>query len=664
VSPRGTSGLLPPTDSRVSGWIGVIVLGVFSLLLARLFQLQILQGPTHVELAERQRTRPERTPGRTLAELPSRGAVFDRAGRPVATSHYEHKLTLDVRLLRPAPPRADGVAREEPARVVARKAAARAFLAAELPRVLARLGVAHDAGRVAALVGDGLDPAGRRVAYATLAARLTPRQKRDLLEELDALEAAAETAEERRVRRLARTALSFEDAPARAYPYGELTTQVLGIVANSGLEGDDRTAGQFGLERELEVLLAGAPGLLGGEQTSGGKRFKTCAARSVDPLDGAALTLTVDVEVQRVLYEALRRNAKKYKSLRASAVVLDARDGGILGIASIPATAPEGDAFDPKGMVLGAVSDSLEPGSTIKPINFAWAVEKGRVSGGEDERFDCGGWDKTETFGGRAVKDYSVNPQPLTFTEILYRSSNVGATRIGLQRLGLAGLYEAYEKFRLLEKPGSGLPGESSPYIYPQRGDRRLGLPPARDPWEGVSFCQGYGLQVSPLGLAAAYTVFATGGERLAPCIVRSVERGDHVFRPTPRRTRVLSRRAADSVRRGMISVIDHPKGTAHATAYSDKYVYMGKTGTSQFDYRHGATRDYNAWMAAIAPAQDPRIVVVVVHHKVNISSNSAYTGGAISGPVVKEVTERTLELLGVPHDRVDALAAASAEAR
>jgi cell division protein FtsI (penicillin-binding protein 3) len=451
---------------------------------------------------------------------------------------------------------------------------------------------------------------------------------------------------------LAYSTLGFEDVVARTYPYGELAAQILGVVGASSDPEDARVLGRTGLEKELDRLLGGEAGRLGGEQTGGGVRFKLAATPAAEPLDGADVTLTVDVDMQKILFAALRKNAKEYKSLRASAVVLDAKTGEILGIASIPATTPGGDGFNPAGLRLGAIEDSLEPGSTIKPINFAWAVETRRLRGDDEERFDCGGRDKKETFYGRLVTDYSVNAEPLTPTEILFRSSNIGATHVALDRLGLDGLYAAYDAFRLLERPGSGLAAEAGQVIAPKNGDPRRGVRPASARWEGCSFAQGYGLRVSPLALATAYTVFANDGERVAPTIFKEIRRGGSSFRPEPRRARVVSPRSVEFVKRGMTLVVEHPRGTAHSTARSEKYVYCGKTGTSQFDYVRGVTRFYNAWMAAVAPADDPRIVVVVVHHKVNTSQNNAYTGGSISGPVVREVVEGVLERLGVPPNR------------
>jgi cell division protein FtsI/penicillin-binding protein 2 len=656
---------LPPPDSpRVSGWIGVIVIAFYACLVGRLFQLQVLEGAEKAAKTEAQRSRPERVAACSLAARPTRGAFFDAAGRPLAGSHYEHSLAVDLtRFLppyrKPAPADAPPVVeRPEPRRLAERREAARVALATELPRLLAAAGVKVDAEEIASKIAErGLTWDKGEARSSAIVRRMNPEARRKLEAAAEAWRAAGADAEARRVRALAVDALVFEDFVARTYPYGGLFTQILGIVGATDDPADRRVLGRTGLERQFDRLLTGEPGVLGGEQSCGGVRFKFVADQTAPAEDGAEVVLTADVELQRIAFEALRENAKKYKSLRASAVVLDARTGGILAMATIPTTEP-GDSFDAKAARVGAVEDALEPGSTVKPLYYAYAFDRGRISGGEGERFDCGGWDKRAVLFGRPITDYSVNPQPLTAVECLYRSSNIGSVRIALERLGLDGVYEAFDKFRLLERPGSGLAGEAAPSIYPRLGDKERGLKPATPRWEGCSFAQGYGLQVSPLGLAAAYTVFATGGERLAPTIVKEVRHGGKTFSPEPRRSRVVSRAAVDFVKKGMLQVIENPRGTAHSTAKSDRYVYCGKTGTSQFDYRNGVTKYYNAWMAAVAPAVDPRIVVVVVHHKVDVRSNSAYTGGSISGPVVRAIVDGVLERLGVPPDRVEELAA------
>lgn len=657
--------LAPPTSHRVSGWIGVIVVAFYVCLVGRLFQLQVVEGAAKAEATERLRSRPQRVASCSLAARPSRGRFLDASLRPIACSHYEHGLGVDLtRFLPPfrkAPP--EGALplpeKEEPKYLAVRREAARTALAVGLPGILAAAGLKSDPAEIAEKIAErGLTWDKGEARSSVIVRRMSPDARRKIEEAADAWAEAGAEPEDRRVRRLAVAALTFEDVIARTYPYGGLFTQILGVVGGTEEPNDSRVLGRTGLERQLDRLLTGEAGVMGGEQSCGGLRFKFTADQTSPAVDGAEVVLTADVEMQRIVFDALRENAKKYKSLRASAVVLDAQTGGILAIASIPTTEP-GEDFDPKGARLGAIEDALEPGSTVKPLYYSYAFDRGRITGSENERFDCGGWDKKATLFGRLITDYSVNAQPLNAVECLYRSSNIGSVRIAIEKLGLSGVYEAFEAFKFLRRPGSGLVGEAASSIYPEHGDKLHGLKPASNRWEGCSFAQGYGLQVSPLGLAAAYTVFATGGERLEPTIIKEIRRDGKVFAPEHVRTRVVSRAAVDFVKRGMLQVVENPRGTAHATAKSAKYVFCGKTGTSQFDYKNGVTKYYNAWMAAVAPAVDPRIVVVVVHHKVDVRSNSAYTGGSISGPVVRAIVDGVLEKLGVAPDRVEETAAA-----
>jgi cell division protein FtsI (penicillin-binding protein 3) len=614
--------------------VGVLVLALFALLLGKLAWLQTVEAPRLRAISERQRFRPVpeslapvglRVP---LVERAPRGEILDRTGRTLAKSHFEHRLYFDP------------VAWE-------RGVAGCAFedFVEELPRLLRAEGVQVDARQVGRKLRQRRTADGRAVREVLLARDVSPGARRRL----------AETFKD-----ACWSGLYFRDLVARKYPWGEATSQVVGVVGEAEDDADGAVAGRCGLEWQLDALLAGRRGVRGGERDSTGRELDFGAGFVLPPLEGATVTLTIDAEISRICLEALARNAKDHPCRRSSAVVIAPRTGEILAAVSYPSSPPEGPGLDARRLALAAVSDSYEPGSTIKPVVIGWALEKNRIRG--DEAFECGGPDGSEVFHGRVVTEYSVNPEPLTPAQILWRSSNVGATRIGLERLRLPGLFEAFRTFRVASRPQSGLPNEAAGYHTPQKADSGRGLPGATDGGAGVSFPRGYEIRLSPLALAVAYTPFATGGFRVEPTVVKSVRVGDRTIEPPRPRTRVLSERACGYVCDAMLEAFENPRGTAHGSARSARYSIMGKTGTSQYADRQVARgQQYNAWIVGIAPAraddaagrpQDPEIVVVVVHHRVANRGKGTYTGGVVSGPAAREIVERTLDHLGIAPDQ------------
>jgi cell division protein FtsI (penicillin-binding protein 3) len=626
-----------------AAWVGVVVLTVFALLLGKLFWLQVIDGPRLRDLYERQQKRPQpqalvpvalKTP---LEEKPPRGPILDRSGRVLASSYYDHRLYCN-------PSSFTAEAKTE----AKRKELADQLeeVVADLPGLLAEEGVRVDAAALVKKLRRARTDEGRSIREVLLATKVTPAARRRLC---DYFEEAGWGG------------LYFRDVVAREYPFGEAVAQVVGVVAESADDGDGAVSGRTGLEWQFDTLLTGRGGWYAGERDSKGRDFRFEDAYAIPPLGGAEVQLTIDAEISRFCLEALARNAKPNPCVRSSAVVLSARTGEILAAVSYPASPPRGAGFNAKNLALAAVGDSYEPGSTIKPFIVGWALEKGYIRG--DQYFDCGGPSATTMFFNRTVTEYSVNPEPLTPAQILWRSSNIGATRIGLERMKLGGLFEAFRAFHIADRPKAGLPNEAAGYHTPQRADPARGIVAATDSGAGVSFPRGYEVRLSPLGLAVAYTAFATGGDRLSPTILKEFRVANRtIAAPPTERTPVLSHAASSYVREAMLQAFENPRGTAYSSARSARFSAMGKTGTAQYADRHvDRGRQYNAWIVGMAPAKDPfdptktrdpEIVAVVVHHRVSFRGKGTYTGGVVSGPVLKEIIERTLEYLGVEPDQ------------
>jgi cell division protein FtsI (penicillin-binding protein 3) len=618
-----------------AGWIGVGTVTVFALLLGKLFWLQVVDGPRMKLVYEQQQKRPLpqtlvpvslKAP---LSEKPMRGTIMDRKGRVLAASYFVHRLYCDPSTW------------ELPAR-----AGEIETVASELPEILKAEGVRIDADKLAARLRRSRLDDGRPIREVLLASHVTPAARARLAETF---------------RESGWHGLYFRDLVAREYPFGEAVAQVVGVVAESEDDGDGSVSGRTGLEWQLDALLTGRRGAFVGERDAKGRDLRFEDVFAIPPLGGAEVRLTIDAEISRFCLEALARNAKANPCVRSSAVVLSAKTGEILAAVSYPASPPAGPGFDAKNLALAAIGDSNEPGSTIKPFMVSWGIEKGYIRG--DQTFDCGGPSGTTTFFSRTVTEYSVNPEPLTPAQILWRSSNIGATRIGLERLKLAGMFEALRAFHIADRPRAGLPNEAAGFFTPQKGDPERGLVGATESGAGVSFPRGYEIRLSPLALAAAYTTFANGGERLSTSVFKEVRVGARTIEaPPPQRTPVISRASCEYVREAMLQAYENPRGTAHSTARSTRYSAMGKTGTAQYMDKHVARgQQYNAWIIGMAPAmdpddhektRDPEIVAVVVHHRVTARGKGTYTGGVVSGPVVKEIIERTLEYLGMEPDQ------------
>ena len=254
-----------------------------------------------------------------------------------------------------------------------------------------------------------------------------------------------------------------------------------------------------------------------------------------------------------------------------------------------------------------------------------------------------------EMFFNRVGDRYSVNPEPLTPAQILWRSSNVGATRIGLERLKLPGLFEAFRAFRIADRPKSGLPNEAAGLLH--AAARRIptaGSSGATESGAGVSFPRGYEVRVSPLGLALAYTTFATGGWRLEPTVIKEVRVGGrtHHAAAAPR-GRTCSRRtpattcARPCSRRTRTRAAPRTRARARRVTRRWGRPAPRNTRTSTSRAASNTTRGSSGWRPPRTPSirrrrATPRSSSVVVHHRVAHRGKGTYTGGVVSGPVVR----------------------------
>ena len=415
----------------------------------------------------------------------------------------------------------------------------------------------------------------------------------------------------------------------RFYPQGEALAHVLGFT-----NIDDR--GQEGLELAFDDWLRGKPGAKRVIRDSRGRFVEDVELiRAAEA--GHDLTLTIDRRIQYLAFRELRSTLLRTGASAGSAVVMDVDTGEILAMVNLPTYNP--NAVDPRNADARrnrAVTDVVEPGSTMKPITVAAALAAGVVT--PDTPVDVSpGYMSLGRYTIRDFRNYGMQ----TVTGLITKSSNLGAVKLA-EKLEDDYFHEFVRSFGYGQKPGSGFPGESS------------GVLPPPERWYGstkATMSYGYGLSATPLQIATAYAALGNGGKRVTPTFVKG-ER--HEVRE------VLSPQVADQVMQ-MMQTVTEEGGTATQAAILGYHV-AGKTGTARkFNDTGGYSRRYVSFFAGVVPVENPRFSMVVVVDDPDASKG--YYGGLVSAPVFKNVMDGALRLMDVPPDDIDTWLAAQAEA-
>ncbi|UPW17947.1 penicillin-binding transpeptidase domain-containing protein [Agarivorans sp. TSD2052] len=402
----------------------------------------------------------------------------------------------------------------------------------------------------------------------------------------------------------------------RFYPAGEVSAHLVGFtdIDDHGLEG---------IERSYDDWLTGEPGKR--------KVRKDRLGRVVEDLavihqakQAQNIALSIDQRIQALAYRELKKAVADTQATSGSVVVLDIQTGEVLAMANSPSFNPNNrNEFQSYRYRNRALTDSYEPGSTVKPLSVIAALEGNHIKTNSVINTNPG-WMQ---IGGRRVRD-SRNYGEISLTKVIQKSSNVATSQLAL-KVGVEGMLDTFYNVGFGNDAGLGLVGESG------------GQMPQRRRWsdfELATLSFGYGLMVTPLQLAQAYATIGSGGVFRPISIIKlqQASPGERVFEQVK----------ANAVLEMMESVIQEG-GTGRKAAVPGFRV-AGKTGTSRKAVRGGYGDDYVAIFAGVAPVSDPKLAIAVF---VNEPKNDRYYGGDVAAPVFSKVMHGGLQYLNVAPD-------------
>ncbi|KGN38401.1 cell division protein [Knoellia subterranea KCTC 19937] len=418
---------------------------------------------------------------------------------------------------------------------------------------------------------------------------------------------------------------SAEAVPERVYPLGTNSASLVGFVLNNGEAGG-------GLESMMDKSLKGTPGYSVFERAPDGSKIPGGRQGGVKAEDGNDVTLTVNSNIQWYAQNAIAQQMAKMGGQSGTAVVMNAKTGKILALASYPTFDPNNLSAAKGSLTNHALSDVFEPGSTAKVMTVAAAIEDKKVTPDTPvivpnrmQRYDT------------SFKDSHDHPTLyLTVAGSLAESSNIGTILIG-ETLESKRLEDYYRKFGLGSKSGIGFPGESA------------GLLTASEKWSGTQRATvmfGQGLSVTAIQAASVYQTIANGGMRVTPSLVEGTTSADGTFTKAAGKpsARVVSQDTASKLN-AMLEGVVSKEGTA-PEAQIPGYRVAGKTGTADYyDAKLGRYSGKTASFIGYAPADDPEIVVAVIVQR----PNASIYGGTVAAPVFHDVMTYALQELKVP---------------
>ncbi len=403
----------------------------------------------------------------------------------------------------------------------------------------------------------------------------------------------------------------------RYYPGGEVMAHVLGFTG-----WDDQ--GQEGMELAFESVLAGRPGSRRVIKDRLGHIVEDIESKKL-PQDGSDVTLALDSKIQYLAYTALKQGIAEQRAKAGGIVVIDVKTGEILALANLPSYNPNN-----RGKLSGAqlrnraLTDTFEPGSTMKPFTAALALDKGKVRSDTMIQTAPG----RISVGNSTIRD-AHSHGPLTVAEVIQKSSNVGSVKLALA-LSPEDMWRMFDDLGFGVPPRLGFPGAAGGRVRPYRGWKQI---------EQATMSFGHGISVSLLQLARAYLAFARDGDLIPLSLTR-------LDAPPGPGKQVFSAPTAHAVRM-MLEMAAQAGGTAPKAQISG-YRVAGKTGTAHKLDGGRYAKIYISSFVGFAPVSDPRLVVAVM---LDEPGAGKYYGGEIAAPIFAQVMAGALRSLAVPPD-------------
>jgi cell division protein FtsI/penicillin-binding protein 2 len=613
--------------------------------LRRLFVFAILAGLAFVGLGARlyivQVVRHDRykdivgdNTQRVFLKQPRRGDILDADGHVLATSLPVKRVLADPSLIHPY--------QAEVARAIA---PILSMNEAELARAL-RLVRTNDSGVV------------YTNKFADLKRKVTHDQWFQITQAVAQIdfnidEAGLKRNERAFFRNLRRKGIYAEDDFQRIYPSGRLASHVLGYVqeverlfTNSTMRASTaEMIGVYGIEHWLDGKLKGTGGWRVTETDRRQREIVVFRGQDVEPRPGLNAALTIDMFIQNVVEEQLAEAMRKFNTKSVCGIVVRPRTGEILAMASLPDFDPNAPGkSDDAARKNRVIADMHEPGSTFKIVVVSAALNEQLVTPNDVFFCENGRW----MFKGRPLHDHDHGYGNLTVEGIITKSSNIGAAKIAVYRLGEEKLYDYMTRFGFGQPTGITLDGEIRGWVKPWQK------------WDGLAVSRipmGHAITTTPLQMAMAMSAIANEGRLMRPMLIDSLRGSDGEvfakFRPQMVREVVSPRAAKQMV--AALKTVTGKTGSAPKAAL-EHYTVAGKTGTAQVPGgKEGyLPQKYVSSFIGFFPADNPEVCVSVLLEEPDIKKG--YYGGQTAAPYFKAIAEQVANYLKIKPDRNDSL--------
>lgn len=431
------------------------------------------------------------------------------------------------------------------------------------------------------------------------------------------------------------------DDQLRVYPNGSLAAHILGYVGmeNKNVSGQEiiETVGVAGVEKMLNQSLTGVPGWRVTEKDSRNRELVSYRQQDVEPIDGLNVVLTIDSRLQYILEKELVELYRKQSPISVQGVIVRPKTGEILAMAVYPNFDPNKPGQFPEEYRRNRIIEEVhEPGSTFKLVTIAAALNEKKVKltdviDCENGRFE---------YCGRVIHDHGHGSKTLTVEEILERSSNIGAAKIGLL-LGPEAMYDYIRKFGFGSRTGISLPAEIPGILHPLNKWHKTSI---------ISISFGHEIAVTPLQTVMAVAAIANNGILMAPMLIDRLEdkNGNVVVKYSPQQVReVIAHETAKIMTAAMERVTTGKSGTARRAAM-ELYTVAGKTGTAEKPGPGGYQRDKNfSSFVGFFPTENPELCIGIFVDE----PKEGRMGGVVCAPVFKSVAEQAAAYLCIPPD-------------